>query len=242
MRASRTPEHSLRFVLLSICCTVLPALAAQEGPIRVLLVTGGHEHELSFYEMFSGRAGYAITVNPHPRAFRPWLSKRADVLVLYDMADVTDEAERKYLRAFLESGKGMVVLHHAIASNQQWPWWYEEVVGGRYVLKAEGGAPASSYKHDVDFEVRPAASHPVLEGVGPFRIPDEAYKNLWISPKVKVLLETANPENDKALAWISPYPKSRGVYVQLGHGSDAHGNPAYRRLLHNAIGWAAGRR
>jgi hypothetical protein len=236
------PKHFLRFVFLSFWFAVLPALAAQDGPIRLLLVTGGHEHELSFYEMFSGRSEYAITVNPHPRAFRPWLSKRVDVLVLYDMADVTDEAERKYLRAFLESGKGMVVLHHAIASNQQWPWWCEEVAGGRYVLKAEGGVPASSYKHDVDFEVRPVAPHPVLEGVGAFRIRDEAYKNLWISPKVKVLLETANPDNDRPMAWISPFPKSRVIYIQLGHGGDAHRNPAYRRLLHNAIGWAAGRR
>lgn len=234
-------KHFFRSMLCLPCLAAL-ALAAQASPVRLLLVTGGHEHELTFYEMFMGREDYDITVNPHPKAIRPWLSKRVDVLVLYDLAEVSDEAERKHLRAFLESGKGLVVLHHAIANNQQWPWWSQEVVGGRYVLKSEDGIPPSTYKHDVDLDVRPVARHPVVEGVGPFRIRDEAYKGMWISPKVKVLLETGSPENDKPLAWIGPYAKSRVVFLQLGHGSDAHRHPSYRKLVHNAIAWAAGKR
>src|ERR1017187_6985841 len=106
---------------------------APQPPVRVLLVTGGHEHELSFYEMFAAQTGLTVAVNPHPRAFRKGMARESDVLVLYDLADVTDEAERGNLKEFVESGKGVVVLHHAIADNQSWPWWYEEVVGGRYL-------------------------------------------------------------------------------------------------------------
>jgi type 1 glutamine amidotransferase len=89
-------------------------------------------------------------------------------------------------------------------------------------------------------DVKPLGRHPILEGIGPFKINDEAYKNMWISPKAQVLLETDNPLNDKPLAWVSPYPKARVVYIQLGHGSLAHRNPVYRKLVHNAIEWAAG--
>jgi type 1 glutamine amidotransferase len=164
-----------------------------------------------------------------------------DVVVLYDLADVTDDAERANLRRFVESGKGIVVLHNAIADNQQWPWWYEEVVGGRYLLKAEGPHPASAYKHDVEMDIRPACTHPILDGIRAFHIQDEAYKHVWTSPGVKVLLKTDNAENDEPVAWISPYAKSRVIYIQLGHGAAAHRNPAYRRLVRNSIVWAAGR-
>jgi type 1 glutamine amidotransferase len=163
-----------RLSLVAFLC--LPLAAA---PVRLLLVTGGHEHEISFYEMFTSNADYDVTVNPHPRAFRENVTARYDVLVFYDLANVTDPAERAALRRVVESGKGVVVLHHAIADNQDRPWWYEEVVGGRYLLQPDGNQPASRFKHDVEMEIRPAGSHPILIGIGPFRIMDEAYKQMW---------------------------------------------------------------
>jgi type 1 glutamine amidotransferase len=211
-------------------------LTAADKPLRVTLVTGGHEHEITFYDVFTGHPEYVIAVNPHPRGYRPNLVKTTDVLVLYDYADA-DEAGQKALRTYLESGKGLVVLHHAVCNNQQWPWWYEEVVGGLYVLKAMPGKPASSYKHDQEFDVRPVGSHPVIRGIAPFHIGDEAYGNVWVSPKVQVLLETEHPLNVKPVAWIGPYTKSRVVYIQLGHDHLAHQNPVFRKLVHQAIAW-----
>jgi type 1 glutamine amidotransferase len=70
---------------------------------------------------------------------------------------------------------------------------------------------------------------------------DETYKGMWISPDVKVLLRTDNPTRDGPVAWISPYPKSRVVYIELGHGQTAHLHPAYRTLVQNAVRWSAGR-
>jgi type 1 glutamine amidotransferase len=43
------------------------------------------------------------------------------------------------------------------------------------------------------------------------------------------------------VAWISPYTKSRVVYIQLGHGHGAFGHPSYRTIVHNAVLWADGR-
>jgi type 1 glutamine amidotransferase len=31
------------------------------------------------------------------------------------------------------------------------------------------------------------------------------------------------------------------VYIQLGHGREAHQNPDYQELVHRAILWSAGR-
>ncbi len=219
----------------------LGSLAFAAEPIRVQLTTGGHAHDISFYGVLEGQRDFRINVNPHPSAFRRDLRKDVDVLVVYDMVDVNDEAQRTRLRDFLESGKGLVVLHHALCGNWQWKWWYEEVVGGRYLMKDEGALPKSKFKHDEDMNVTPAAKHPVLAGIGPFRVHDETYKDMWISPKSTVLLKSDNPTGDPQVAWIGPYRASRVVAIQLGHGPEAHRLPEYRALVANAIRWAAGR-
>jgi type 1 glutamine amidotransferase len=208
-------------------------------PVRVELVTGGHDHDASFYGVLEGNRDLAVTVNPHPNAYSRDLRDRFDVVVLYDL--VQEASGRKNLQDFVESGKGVVVLHHAIADFNDWPWWCEQVVGGKYLMKPANGMPASTYKHDEELDVRPVVDHPVTKGVGAFRIFDETYKGMWISPKVKVLLKTDNPTSDGPVAWISPYEKSRVIYIELGHDRKAHENPAYRTLVHNAILWAAGK-
>jgi type 1 glutamine amidotransferase len=170
------------------------------------------------------------------------MRKSVDVLVLYDMADMDGEVERRHLREFLEAGKGMVVLHHAIIDNQHWPWWYEEVVGGRYLLQPEGNQRASTYQHDVKLKIRPAAPHLITEGIGQFEIVDEVYNYMWRSPNSRVLLEADQPLGVKAVAWIGPWEESRVVVILLGHGREAHENPQFRKLLRNAILWAAGKK
>jgi type 1 glutamine amidotransferase len=84
--------------------------------------------------------------------------------------------------------------------------------------------------------------HPVVDGVGKFEINDETYKGMWFSPHITVLVKTDHPTSDGPLVWVSPCRKSRVVCIELGHGRMAHMNPDYRRLVRNAILWAAGGR
>ena len=208
-------------------------------PVRVQLTTGGHQHDLSFYEIFQGTTDLAVTVNPHPSAYRRDLRKFADVLVLYDLSDVDDEQQRGNLRSFLESGGGLVVLHHALADNWRWQWWYEEVVGGRFLMGQDGEMLRSRAKAGEVINARPVVTHPVLNGVGEIRFPDETYQGMWHSPRTQVLMETDHPGNDRPVAWVGPWKKSRVVVIQLGHGPESHRDPGYRRLVLNAIRWAA---
>jgi type 1 glutamine amidotransferase len=236
-----SPLVSAASLVLGLAVSAIGAGPADTAAIRVQLVTGGHSHEISFYDAFHGNPDFVIDVNPHPGAFHSDMRKGVDVLVLYDMADTDGEVERRHLKEFLEAGKGMVVLHHAIIDNQHWPWWYEEVVGGRYLLQPEGSQRASTYEHDVKLKIRVPAPHPITNGIGNFGIVDEVYNFMWRSPKSRALLEADKPEGEKAVAWIGPWEKSRVVVIQLGHGREAHENPQFRQLLRNAILWAAGR-
>jgi hypothetical protein len=215
---------------------------AQSPYLRILVVTGGHDYPTSFYTLFEGvedfRWSHAAT---NHEAFSSDLRSKYDVLVLYDLSSQISESERTNLKDFLENGKGVVVLHHAIADYTSWDWWSREVVGGKYLLNPEGGLPASTFKHDEELFVQKVVNHPITARVGALHLWDETYKGMWISPDVKVLLKTDNSTSDGPVAWISPYPKSRVVYIQLGHGEDAHRHPGYRDLVADAIRWVAGR-
>jgi type 1 glutamine amidotransferase len=220
--------------------TVQPPKAVS-NPVRALVVTGGHAYDTSFYSLFEGHEDLIWDHAPsNEAAFQRDLRKRYDVLVLYDYSMDLSEAGRKNLRDFVEAGKGVVVLHHAIADYTSWPWWWEEVVGGRYLLKPDRDLPASTFKEGEDMKVTVVGRHPVTAGLGAMHLKDEAYKGMQISKSVTVLLRTDNPAADGPLAWVNPYQKSRVVYIALGHGREAHLYPPYRQLVQNAIQWAGG--
>src|SRR6516162_4224245 len=201
--------------------------------VRGLLITGGHDHETSFYTLFHGYEDLArIPVTSSTMAFQSDLRGKYDVLIMYDFSRDLTETGKKNLRDFVESGKGIVVLHHALLNYQKWPWWYENVVGGSYRLGKEGDIPASTYKGDQKIFVAPEGKHAITRGLEPFHVLDETYKHMWISPKVKPLLITDNPNGDRYLAWIGPCETSRVVAIQLGYGPTVFGDPAYRKLVH----------
>jgi type 1 glutamine amidotransferase len=211
--------------------------------VRVLLVTGGHDHDAMFYNVLDSRREIRVNVDPHPVAFRNDLRKSYDVLVLYDTIQQNQlpEQHRQNLKDFVESGKGVVVLHHAIADFQDWDWWWKDVVAGRYVLKADPPLPASTYLHDVEEVVTPKPGHPISKGLAQMRLFDETYKLVWHAPDVTVLLTSDHATSDPDIAWVSPYPKSRVVYIQPGHGRETCEMPWYRQLVQRAVLWSARR-
>jgi type 1 glutamine amidotransferase len=216
-------------------------LKVQE-PVKALLITGGHDHETSFYTLFEGYQDLArVQVTGSGAAFQSDLRGKYDVVIMYDFSRDLDEKGKKNLRDFVESGKGVVVLHHALLNYQKWDWWYQDTVGGSYRLQKEGDRPSSTVKNDQQISITPVGQHPVTAGIAPFQITDETYKRMWMSPSIQPLLTTDNPYSDPVLAWIGPNAKAKVVAIQLGHGHTAHGHPSYRALVHNAILWAAGK-
>ncbi len=212
------------------------------GAVRGLVITGGHEHETSFYKLFDGYKDLAgMPVSTSAEAFKKDLRGKYDVLIMYDFSRDLDATGKQNLRDFVESGNGVVVLHHALLNYQEWPWWYKEVVGGSYRLKTEGNVLSSTVKDKQQFFVTPQREHPITAGMDPFHLVDEAYKRMWFSPAIRPLLVTDNPNSDRVLAWIGPGARFRVVSIQLGHGPSAFNHPSYRALVHNAILWSAAR-
>jgi type 1 glutamine amidotransferase len=211
------------------------------GKVRALVITGGHDHETSFYSLFEGYKDLSrVPVSSSAMAFQKDVRGKYDVIVMYDFSRDLDATGRKNLREFIEHGGGVVVLHHALLNYQDWPWWSEEAVGGSYRLKTEGNRPSSTVKDGQSMFVTPETEHPITRGIGPFHVVDEAYKRMCFSTRVTPLLSTDQSTSDRLLAWIGPSAAFRVVAIQLGHGPAIFQHPAYRSLVHNAMLWAAG--
>lgn len=241
----------MRF-LPALCLASLIAsepLAAQNtddwaGPVRLLIVMGGGTWENSVFHMFDAIEGVEYTLEmSDTAAFGEDLRNRFDAVLMYNLSATLPEPHRANFTEFLEAGGGLVVLHHALASYGDWPWWHESVVGGRYLLRPEGVRAGSTYLQDQSYIASARADHPVVAGLAgiPLHVYGETYKGLWISPEVQVLLATTQTSSDGPLVWVGPYRAARVVVIQPGHGGSVFFNHGYLRILHDAIHWTAGR-
>jgi uncharacterized protein len=250
-------------VALALAAWMTPQLTAADnapGKIRVLLVTGGHGFERpQFFKLFEDNPEITFDAVEHPdpkdknapatdpfaAKLRPDAAKAYDVIVLYDMwQKITDEAKADFV-ALLKDGKGLVVLHHAIANYEDWEEFHK-ISGGRYYLKptvVNGVEKARClWKHDVDIKVHlPNPSHPVVRGLKDYELHDETYKGYDVRPDVTPLLATEEPLSAPVIGWAHAYGKARVVYIQHGHDHVAFESPIYRQMVAQAIRWTAGK-
>jgi hypothetical protein len=183
----------------------------------------------------------STTVQAGVRTLMPGGAPNFSVLVLNDQTD-WPEAARKAIQRNVELGKGFVLIHNSLGDNQSWPWWYQEVTGGLLALNEHDGLKKSTVTPSATLDVKPVGNHPIVQDIGPMRlVKEECYKGLWQSPKITPLLEATGSASDKVVAWIGPDPKVRVVCIQPGSAPETHRNPAYRKLVRNAILWAGGR-
>ncbi|HOW65088.1 MAG TPA: ThuA domain-containing protein [Candidatus Paceibacterota bacterium] len=227
----------------------LAAAAGSDVITKVLVITGGHDFEREpFFKMFQENSGIKFQAVEHPRAFehfKPAAAQQYDVVVLYDMWQEIPEDAREDFQRLLRQGKGLVALHHCLASYQNWPE-YEKIIGGKYYLEkqkiGDKEIPGSTYQHDVRFTVRIAdQQHPITAGLSDFEIVDETYGGFGVLPGVQKLLTTQETTSGPVIGWTWKYEKAKVVYMALGHDHLAYENPNFRTLLARAIQWAAGK-
>jgi uncharacterized protein len=224
----------------------LSALNA-ENPVRVLIITSGHEFERQpFFAMFDAMTGITYSSVEHPAAnalYNDPALKEVDALVFYDMNQTISEQQKAGFLAMLKQGKGVVFLHHSLASYQSWDE-FTAVRGGKYVLPEllpeSQKEKASTYRHDVEVNVHVVnPQHPVTQGLADFVLHDEVYGNYEVRPDVVPLLRTDHPQSTPVIAWATQYGASKIVYIQPGHDHWTYDNANYRRLVENAIRWVA---
>ena len=210
--------------------------------IKTLIVGGGSSHDFGkWYDKADSATlseGGLASVNytDKPMNVAPAL-KDIDVLVQTSNQNMKDGLLRQAIMDFADAGKGLVLVHPALWYNWgDWPEYNRVLVGG------------GTRGHDRfgEFEVKLSdVKHPVTAGVpASFKITDELYNSI-VDPKgtpILVLATATSPINGKTFpsVWIVQHPKARIVCIALGHDGKAHDLAEYKKLLQNAVKWAAG--
>ena len=232
-------------LIAALLITISCSQKQDENMKKILVITGGHEFESSFYEIFESFENVQFDTISQPR-FNDMMSKgisnQYDALVFYDMWQNISKGEMKAFKNLLEKGQGMLFLHHSLVSYQQWDE-FEKIIGGKYIEKDIYDDPdmkGSTYAEDITLEIKVAdKNHPVTKNINDFTIYDEGYQSIKISADIHPLLSTNHPDCAPTVAWTNSYGKSRIVYILLGHGKEAHENENYRKLVYNSIIWTA---
>ncbi len=164
-------------------------------PTNVLVVTKGHPFDHNaFHAMFDADPSLTSTFVEQPAAqvmLRPENVAPYQVVVFYDMCGVMGEAPSadyaRSIEALLASGKGLILLNHALVQWPAWPLW-REISGTTFRLsagEADGRlVPGSGYRggagephRNATHRLTPAApGHPIAKGLEDgFEITDELY-------------------------------------------------------------------
>jgi nicotinamidase-related amidase/type 1 glutamine amidotransferase len=172
----------------------------------------------------------------------------ADLALLSVRRRALPEKQMAIVRQFVASGKPLVGIRtasHAFSLRSSkppkgcatWETFDEEVFGGHYT---------NHHGASMKVAIKPAegaANHPILEGVetAELRGNGSLYKVSPLEKTAKPLLIGSIPDKPaEPVLWVhATKAGGRVVYTSLGHPDDFQ-EPAFNRLLRNAVRWAAG--
>ena len=198
----------------------------------IAVVTGAHwfpEPELD--ALFSGMDGISY-VREELEGFVDDPKRGSyDVVVFYNFHGDLDQRTKDAILELADSGRGIVVLHHAVLAFPGWPEWREIC-----------GLAPESFGYDEHQAMHlhvEDPTHPVTAGMSDFDMVDETYRMGTPDEDCHVLLTVDHPKSMKHLAWVRSFRKSRVFWFQSGHDNDAYANPGFRQVLSQAIRWVA---
>ena len=230
--------------------TLADMKSQSQTPVKVLVVTGGHDYDtVAFSDMLTDLGNeFTFEFVGFPEAFTMFLPENRnnyDVLVFYHMWQTITDEHKETLSSCIREGKPLVALHHSICAFDGWEE-YIRIIGGKYFhvpTVVEGVEyPVSSYEHDRKITLSTVdPNHPVTKSLRDFELFDETYRGFYVSPDVTPLLRTSDPTSTPVIGWAYHYGKARVVTIQSGHDAPTFQNENYRRLLRQALLWVYGK-
>jgi hypothetical protein len=224
---------------------------ANDGPVRVLVVTGGHRVDLdALLGMVSALAdarGWVWAHAVQPSA-QKWLDPRHadawDALLLHDLPGLhlrRGEPPRPRgpgpdvaaaVVGLLNRGVGVVATHHALSGWPAWDGW-ADALGGRFLYAPgtlHGRDWPSSGTRITDYTARVVApDHPVCAGLDDFSLTDELYCCPILEDRVVPLVR-----HD---ADVSP-TRFVSTYEHVLHGEDAAPDCTGHPPASDLVAWA----
>ncbi len=144
-------------------------------------------------------------------------------------------AGRTAIRDYVASGRGLLAVHAAPISFDDWSEWPELLgIGWRW--------GRSHHPPMGPLTARPTATHhPVTAGLNEFTVADEIYSDLEVAPWMQPLAEARHPDMEQWRPVIFAGEKDgcRRAYCGLGHDAASLANADHSALLTRAASWVA---
>ena len=232
--------------LLGSAHAAAAAPPSQAKPAKVLVLTGneypGHKWKetaplLARFLAVDTRLETSVNADPKFLALPELLDY--DVLVLnymnWNSPDPGADA-RANLKKYVQSGKGLVLVHFACGAFQGWPE-FAEIAGRVWDPKLRPHDPFGKFTVDIA-----DLSHPITKGLRPFETTDELYTCLAGAKPIHVLAKATSKVDKKEypMAFVHEYGKGRVFLCVLGHDVKALSVEGVQELYRRGTAWTAG--
>jgi type 1 glutamine amidotransferase len=232
-----------KLVIAALVAASLSAAGAG-GPLRVVIVSGSWEYKSevsmpAFAKHLEERYSAKVTVLQAPkRDDLPGLEalETCDVALFFSRRLQIKGEQLERVKRYCTAGNPVVAVRTASHGMQNWLEFDKTVLGGNYHGHYSGGP-----KQTVSI-VPEARGHPVLAGVSGFESEYSLYRTSPVAKDATVLMTATTPKAKapEPSAWVRVHNGGRVFYTALGGVTDFE-NPAFRRLVVNALFWAAKR-
>jgi hypothetical protein len=243
----------MRTLLKPFCLSLLAlfgmTLAGQADAapqkIKTLLVTGfdvdAHmwQESTKLVQSILEKSGrFDVTISQDKEVFASPSLSDYDVVVLsygfWTEPDPSEQAKSGLLK-YVKNGGGLVALHFACSSFQDWKE-YAELLGRVWKKGVGGHGPYGEFTVNIKDQ-----DHPITKGLKDFSTEDELYAKLSGDAEIQVLASAYSEwsRSVEPLVFVKDYGEGRVVQHLLGHGLDSKQNPSYQNLLRRAVEWAA---
>ena len=167
-----------------------------------------------------------------------------DLMVLNCIADTCNnplpgnEAEEQ-VKAWVQAGKPIFLLHGSSAAFWHWPWW-RQIVGWRWVRPEDPNGIERSTHPVRPFSVQPAkSSHPLAAELKKLDLPsDEIYIHLEQVCPSWTLMETQTDEGTFPMAHLHQLPQGSYIGAFLpGHAKEVTTHPDVHFNIRRIADW-----
>ncbi len=228
--------------LLTLSGPYALAAEAEEFPIRVLLVTGGHPYdEVEFHDMVSSIPNSVIThveLSDHSEIFENIAGWNHDAILFYNMTHELSDHRLNNMMTLTEWGVGMLPLHHSTLSWTPQPE-VKQIFGVEFPDAGNFGFQVGQiFTYHIEDR-----DHPITEVLEDWVVTDETYTNFYGRgiPGNRVLITTEYEPSDDEVAWVRKHNNSRIAVIQGGHDKVQFTHESFQTLVHRSIHWVAGR-
>lgn len=149
-------------------------------------------------------------------------------------AAATDGRLHQAIGSYLAGGGGMIAMHTACVCFDDWPGW-GELLGASWDWKTSSHGPIGEAKIE-SVDIR----HPIIHGIGQFKVTDEIYESLAVRSGFDTLLTCNRAGAAQPVVWARRHGDGRVVVDTLGHNTDSLAIPTHDLVLRRSARWVMG--